>query len=50
MKNYQKTLTKKACGITQKIIEKAVINSANTTSSFLAHQPVAPEKINKYKK
>ena len=34
----------------KKVVEKTVIRSANTTSSFLSHQPQAPKGIEKYKK
>ncbi len=34
----------------KKIVEKTIIKSANTTSSFYAHQPTAPKGIEKFKK
>lgn len=34
----------------KKVIEKTVIRSVNTTSSFWSHQPIAPKSIEKYKK
>ncbi len=34
----------------KKVVEKTVIRSANTTSSFWAHQPKAPKGIERYKK
>ena len=34
----------------KKAIEKTVIKSANTTSSFFSHQPSAPKGIEKFKK
>lgn len=31
-------------------VKRSVIKTANTTSSFIAHQPKAPKGIEKYKK
>ncbi len=42
----KKTLLK----LVKKAVEKTVIQSANTTSSFWNHQPKAPKDIAKYKK
>lgn len=43
-------LKKQFYSMVKKVVEKSIIKSANTTSSFLAHQPSAPKSIEKFKK
>ena len=38
------------CKVLKNAIEKTIIKSANTTSSYLAHQLTAPKGIEKFKK
>lgn len=49
MKSLKASLKTNLCKITKSTVEKVIINSANTTSSILAHQPVAPKEIEMFK-
>ena len=49
MKSLKASLKTNLCKITKSTVEKVIINSANTTSSILAHQPVAPTEIEMFK-
>lgn len=49
MKSLKASLKTNLCKITKSTVEKVIINSANTTSSILAHQPVAPKEIEMFR-
>ena len=50
MKQAKKLLGAKLLSATKTAAEKALVNSANSTSCIIVHQPKAPKGLSKFRK